>query len=511
MARILFSLLLILLVFHEGKTQETKLNILESPNFREQVISNEIVGIHITSNGEKGIVRFSKNHVTLEVFGEELKPLFTTTKPREKKETLLGTAYTEDRIVFLTVKWPKRKIRELYVNVFDISARMLSKKMLLTSNVENPKRGILSRTNYHQNNFDQSLSGKYISFVLDDYKNENQSFTVYVMDTETLSFTWQNTMNITSEKFYDLNDILVDDVARVFLIKKTYLSGKREKKKGEPNTTFVLMKVFQEGAEEIAIEREDKFISTLSFGSQSEKLILVGFFSDRNVSNIKGVCSFSFNQASLDLISSEYEDLPLNVYQDLYGDEYGKRMEGKELGGSLMLGSNGTFYVDHVLQDNLGNVYLIAEEFYTTTNSTSTGGVNGAFITTTTLHYDDVLVIKYNNLGEMEWGRNIFKRSTAPSYNAFIKNNQLHLILNSGKKLLEKDDGRTKVSKGWFESTSLYDITFSNMGEIQYNKIQDNKGRNYYMPSSGTFSKGGFLMISRRKPENPMRGLMLLK
>ena len=64
------------------------------------------------------------------------------------------------------------------------------------------------------------------------------------------------------------------------------------------------------------------------------------------------------------------------------------------------------------------------------------------------------------------------------------------------KNLKEKKDGRTKVSKGWLESTALYDITYDISGKVAYNKIQDNRGNTYYSPYYGTFENDVFIMIS---------------
>ncbi|EPR70713.1 hypothetical protein ADIWIN_3360 [Winogradskyella psychrotolerans RS-3] len=136
----------------------------------------------------------------------------------------------------------------------------------------------------------------------------------------------------------------------------------------------------------------------------------------------------------------------------------------------------------------------MAEEFYITQTYVSTGMNNGYW--QTVYHYDDILIFKFGVSGNLDWGRSIFKRSNSPSYNAFLKNDELHVLLNSGKNLLEKDDGRTKVSKGWFESSSLYDIVYNSSGEVVYSKIQDNKGKTYYQPFYGTYQDGKFIMMS---------------
>ena len=148
-----------------------------------------------------------------------------------------------------------------------------------------------------------------------------------------------------------------------------------------------------------------------------------------------------------------------------------------------------------MVRDNTGNTFVLAEEFYVTQTYVATG-MNGAGYWTTTYHYDDILILKFDKSGEISWGRSIFKRSTVPSYNAFLKDDKLHVILNSGKNLTEKSDGRTKVSKGWFESSALYDFTYSSDGKVEYNKIQDNKGNTYYLPFYGTYNLDTFIMMS---------------
>ena len=122
---------------------------------------------------------------------------------------------------------------------------------------------------------------------------------------------------------------------------------------------------------------------------------------------------------------------------------------------------------------------------------------------TTVFHYDDIFVVKIDSKGELLWGRSIFKRSTEPSYNAFLKNDELYLILNSGKRLVKKDDGRTKVSQGIFESSALYNIIFRESGEVVYEKSQNNKKKSYYLPYYGNYDFDRFIMpnnvINRKK------------
>ena len=136
-----------------------------------------------------------------------------------------------------------------------------------------------------------------------------------------------------------------------------------------------------------------------------------------------------------------------------------------------------------------------------------TYGMGGGGMTITP-HYDDIIILKYDNTGELLWGRSIFKSETFASYNAFLKDDTLHVLLNTGKSLTEKEDGRTKASKGFLESTALYDFEYSADGEVDYNKIQDNKGNTKYFPANGTYENGTFLMMSGGERK---RQFMILK
>jgi hypothetical protein len=91
----------------------------------------------------------------------------------------------------------------------------------------------------------------------------------------------------------------------------------------------------------------------------------------------------------------------------------------------------------------------------------------------------------------------------------FLKDNQLHVLLNSGKNLIEKNDGRLKVSKGWFESSALYDFVYDGEGNLIYEKIQDNtKDKVKYIPYRGNYAHDKFVMFSQ---SNSYKQLMILE
>jgi len=191
-----------------------------------------------------------------------------------------------------------------------------------------------------------------------------------------------------------------------------------------------------------------------------------------------------------------YQDLPKQVYSDLFGIDATDRKSKKELSD---------FKIDYILKDDNNNIYLLAEEwYYKDSNLYSIGrrrtnkvyGAGKDKSGYVNKYYDDIIILKFDKDWNINWGRSIYKRDVRPSYNSFVKNNELHIILNSGKDLKQLTDGRTKTSKGIFENSSLYDFVYSQDGKSIINKIQDNKNKTYYLPNYGTYVGGKFVMIN---------------
>jgi len=268
-----------------------------------------------------------------------------------------------------------------------------------------------------------------------------------------------------------------------------FLEGRIQKRGGKANYDFVLNKISDSELITKNVNfNKDEHISSLIISNIDNQIRLMGFYSDERAGKIKGALIFNVDTESMEVSENKSFKLPEVVYKDLYNVNKAKRKKNKEQELS-------SYYVDYVIDDNNGNTYLLAEEFFVTTVYIS-NGMNGGYWQTV-YHYNNVLVLKLNAENELEWARSIFKRAKAPSYSAFIKNRELHVILNSGKKLTKKDDGRVKVSKGLFESSSLYDIVFNYKGDVSYNKIQNNKGNTFYTPYYGVFNGDRFITISR--------------
>lgn len=479
-----FIAFILCLSFSFVNAQESTLKISESPEYKDKKKATGILTIHTTDQGLTGVVRRSKRNLMFDVFDSALNRKHTLIIETDKKESYVGEVVHENEIKVFTVFSPKVKERLVYCHIFNLENGTHNKKLLFEASVDK-KRFLFSSRDERKTNFDISLNGKYLAIATDNTFKDVNDYAVRMFDANSLELIFMKSYQKHEDKYFQHNDILVTDNGEVFVLGKLYKDGKREKKRGEANYEFILNKITNETNKEIAITLDNQHIQNLNMTQTKGKLHLIGFYSEQRAGKIKGGCNFMIDAENFAVSSKSNYELPLDIFEDLYGDKRGTKRKGDELVN---------FYVDYILQDSEGNTYLLAEEFYIT-QVYMQNGMNGGYWQTV-YHYDDIIILKFNASGHLDWGRSIFKRANGPSYNAFLKNDELHILLNSGKNLLEKKDGRTKVSRGWLESTSLYDIVYNKDGEVTYSKIQDNKGKTYYLPYYGTYQDETFIMMS---------------
>ncbi|AZQ43995.1 hypothetical protein [Nonlabens ponticola] len=486
--RIIFLLLSVLASQVLCAQEASKLEITKSKVFDDKSKAESILAIHSAANGNVVTVRGSKRKYHVHFYDENFSELNHQIVDRERKQKFIGAIKTDDLLRFFTVYSPKKDERIVYSHTIDMASKNVTTRTLFEQEVEKKQSLFGSRRN-HRTNFSVTPDGAHFAIATDNNRKNKNSHTIRVFEAASSKLVYQKSYQEGEEILYEHNDLFIDDDLNVYSLGKLFENGSRKKNKdGDANYEIVLNKIAADLNETLKIDLgQDMLIQSLGFSSVDGQFNLVGLYSENQERWVKGGCVFSIDKDALKVISRKSQVLPKQVYEDLYGEARAdrKNKKKKELGN---------FDIDYILTDTAGNAYLIAEEFYLSTTYVA-NGMNGGF-TRTTPNYDDILILKFDPTGKLEWGRSIFKRSQSPSYNAFIIDDQLHVLLNSGKNLTEKNDGRTKLSKGWFETTALYDIDFESDGEPSYNKIQDNAGNHFYRPYYGSFDYQRFVMIS---------------
>ena len=474
----LLPLIFLNFLFAQNKSQ---LDIIESEEYRDKFYAlDEILVNYMSPSGLTGVIRKGNRDILFEIFDKNFKPIFNKVIKWELKEKAAGYVVFEDQIKVFTVYSPRAKKRIVYCYIFNLRDHSYKRVQVFETILEKSSNLLFSNKKY-QKSFGISPNGNFIVIATENIKKKSHSYTIRIFNSTTLEEVYKQSYNEGIDRFFELNDLFVDNEAKVFVLGKLFFEGKSQKKRGIANYQFVINKITHDGVEKLGIKLVDYHIKSLSFSIKDDELHLLGFYSKKNVDRIKGACVFILNFDSFEIVDNLEYELPEKVYQDLYGYRESIEKKDKEL-------SN--FKLDFVLKNDKGDSYWLAEEFYITYRSSGYGAYYPVY------HYDDILILKFNSKDELLWGRSIFKRSFKSSYYAFLKDDKLHVILNSGKDLKKKNDGRTKASKGWLESTALYDFVYSKIGNVSYDKIQDNKGKSYYRPYYGIFQNDKFIMMN---------------
>ena len=311
-----------------------------------------------------------------------------------------------------------------------------------------------------------------MAIATDNIKKNANSYNVYVYDAKTLQLSYEKKYFENPDSFFKSFDMSIDDNGDIYAVGKEYKEGKREKKGENPNYNIVLHKISAANVASNRIElNENQHIADLKIIPKANSIHLYGFYSKEYAGKISGLNKITVNKNNLQEYNMQQTSLPETVLTDLYTVEKAENKKDKDLTN---------YYLDYVIEDEQGNITLLAEKFYLTQTYVS-NGINGGGHWVTHYHYDNILVIRINSAGNLVWGRSIFKKAGYPSYNAFMVDDNLHVLLNTGK-LKTKKDGRVKAKTGWLQSTALFDYIYNKNGEVTQEKIKENKGGKHLSP-----------------------------
>lgn len=482
------TFLLMLVFFGISFSQETRLQVTESIEFSDKLKSplSEFHALHKIENGRVGLIRSDAKKFYTYVFSKDLDNVEIEKIKKEKNEDYQGHFLFENEIRFISVVSTSKKDRTVYCNTFNILQNSFQKEKLFETSVENG--GLFNGRNKRLTNVVISPNGKYFAVATDNIKKNINAYKIHVFETHTLKLVFEKSYNESDDNNYFHNDLFIDNHATVYSLGKL-TSGKFTKKDEDSgNYTFTLSKLTKDDYLSTTLSLDDdNYVSSLILNIHDDVFNLTGFYSERKNGFIKGICNFNLDSNSLELINNTQHEIPTQVYDDLFSKQKAKKSDEKK-------SEFKNFYIDHVITDEEGNLYIVAEKFFSTSRVINSGP--GVMYTETILHFNDILAFKVNVEGELVWGRGIYKRSGMPTYNAFYKNNELHILMLASKDLSEKSNHRTNASQGLFKGNALYDFTISADGEINYNKIRDNKNNTNYVPFNGTYGNGRFMMVN---------------
>ncbi len=492
------SILLFTMLIGSGCfSQSSYFEIKESESFKDVHKLGAVEAVYTTPEEDIVIASTGKKGLVFEILNSNAEKLFTKSIALEKKEQVVDYIQHGDFLKIFTLLKPSKTEREVRCHILNWNSRTYEFVSLFKSTVEK-KRRLFSGQNKRQTNWAVSPDGKLFAIATDNIKRNSNSYDVRLYDADSMTLIHKKTYFENQEKFFRSFDMTIDNNGNIYALGKEYQDGKREQDNGKPNYVITITKISKDALTTAKIDLDDNnHIADLIIIEKEKELHLYGFYSEKKAGKISGLNKFQVSKKDLAIISKRKSKLPEEIFKDIYNENKADRNKNKDLNN---------YYLDFVLEDENGNVTLLAEQFFITQVYVSNGQAGGYW--TTVPNYNNILVLNLNNDGEVVWGRSILKISTAPSYNAFVLDQNLHVFFNTGKSLRKKKDGRVKAKVGFLEGTALYNYIYTKEGEVSQEKIRDNRGRDFYLPYLGSFQNDKFIMLNN---SNGSKKVMILE
>lgn len=506
MKKIALSLLLGLFSFHLF-AQEIPHQILKSEVFKDKYKYSSIVLVGEDSDGGVIIIRSYQGGIFssgigyyFEHYDSNMKLIKEFEYPLkysdvEKQSSVLGLFLNGNEVHIIDFLYNKEEKAYLCAsNTANIGDFNFSKKELFRINSDEIKQfGYFSM--FSLGSFDNDSGASMIinednsAFAITvDIKDKTEMHKLFLFDNnlnKKIEHTFKR--DIKDRKFHYENIDVSKDGNSLYLLGKVYTEEKKKKKEGG-RYQYELTKITKDSEKTQVFDTDEHFVASLKTIVFQDRLVCIGFYSDRVDYRFKGITYFELDPTSLTIKKSKYNSFTEQFIIDKYGKEKDKELKNLDFRKILITENN--------------DIVFNAEEFYETTHFYNTP--NGSR-TTTYYNYDDIVSAKINSQGEIVWARNINKRQVTSgddsyiSYTSIVKGNDTYFFINTGEKVKKLKNDRIQFGQTSKNRSNLNVIRINQNGDFDFQELLDDKDNDVpFMVSDGAISNNSVFFIGRK-------------
>ena len=511
---ILFLLLLTSLVY----SQEISIDIKKSNIYVKDKKNIVLLFSSITKGGGLLNVReirsqaerqYPKGYI-IEHFNSKLELINRTPLNLEKREVIKGLRIVNDIVELIIFRYDKLK-RSITVKLLSSPLNNLQfaeknififDKLTYKKYFDEPIKNFLLNSTFQREDkwhlgeleFSKNKNFMVLGFEPTNKIKETHFFFVFDKD---YNLVYHKKFSPKKEDWhFSYEDLKIDDTnGNTFLLISEHENN--TDKKTKINYYYTLFELSKKQDKKLQIHLNND-IKSLSILLKKNTINLIGFYGDKHFDfRVKGISFIKIDTKNLELITKKNQPFSEQFLIDKYGNNK------KETVKNIVLRS--TFI------DNEENILINAEEIYLTSSSSGLNSLG----TNDIIHFDDIISVKLNPKGDLLWARNINKKQAGyyntTSYTSLYSNDKVYFFFNALNKLKKFSDGRISFKYKNPLNSSLYVVTISKNGIINYKKLIDSKDSEVrYKVNKGTISpKSNFVIFQGTK--NNKRQLIKLK
>lgn len=452
----------------------------------DEIIGNNGKETFITSSRRKGklIVNYEYG---ISIIDSNMNIKKSASFVVDKKEYINDVRYLDNKIILFSSAFDRKNMTTyFYYTEYDENLMKKSKKTLFKVQVNKkrfqPSLGIEVSEN----------ESKILLYVDLPYeKDAAQRLSLKVFDSKMRPIWEQNKIELPyKDKLFELLNYTISNKGDVYTLGKRYKDDKKKWKIDAEPPIHHIISYSNKGTKvkDFELELTNKYINEISFiVDQNENLITFGLYGTENNSGIKGVFYMSIDGESKKIIKSSFKEFTEDFITQGWSEREVKKAKKKE----EKKGKEPQMYkydLRHVIVDENGGITILAEQYYVYVVSHTSTDSNGNTHTTYTYHYhyNDIIAIRINKNGEIEWTTKIEKSQHSindggrlSSFAVKVKNDKIYLIYNENSRdFFEDEDKKTKKKNKRTYFTLL--VTLDSKGEYLKEILLNNKEEDSY-------------------------------
>ncbi|NND78071.1 MAG: hypothetical protein HKN39_07800 [Flavobacteriales bacterium] len=348
-------------------------------------------------------------------------------------EELFDSFFLDDKVyLFIDHYNYKERDHSIYVRTLDLTSNTLSDPKLV-HNIDKIKSN-------RRSSFMVGLCNDSTHFLVvaqDAFvRKSNTSFTGLYLDNE-LEAVWKKNFSLPyGAAFTEIEQLTADNEGNMHLslevapeknFNETEFRDRADRK-------FVLFSYFwkENKIKETDIDLADKWVAELTFDiSEKNEVVVSGFYSNDRYNSVAGSFYLRLNANDLKIQASGLNPLDPKVVSALIGTK--KAEKGREVP---------RMHLQHIIVHKEGGATLVGEQYWI--RERNEYSINGGYYTRQIYYYMDLVVVKYNADGSVNWATAIPKRQESINDNGEFssiaianRNDELFIVFNDNARNME--------------------------------------------------------------------------
>lgn len=295
-------------------------------------------------------------------------------------------------------------------------------------------------------------------------KGKENKHNIYVFDAGLNQLMQYDFSDEIEDKNYAFENFVISkDKQEVYLTAKAYFKKKRFAA-NERKFQYELLQVTNEGGKVQTFADPGKFPEALNPMIVGDKVVCVGFYSNRRDNRYNGIVYFDMDPKTMEINTNKYHEFSEQFMQDKFG-----RDEDKDI-------KNLVFKGVEVTKEN--NILFNAEEYFVT--SSIQRDPTGSSVKISRYHYNDIVSVKLAEDGDMIWARNINKTEVTQgdaaytSYCSYTKDGDTFFFISTASENPQLlGDQRIMFKQGLGRNRNIFLIKLDAAGKMSYEKVID--------------------------------------